>query len=127
MAGFFAQYNAYLDSLGTICAGQTKLCSPFGDPHTLLYDEARNVRAQHNPFYDIKAGCNSNDVTIAQNLTFYCAGLNYDQVTGWGSANMLQLAWAFNWEYLSGHFKRSAICHLERLAGQRSGTTPTKS
>ena len=28
----------------------------------------------------------------------YCADTGYDTATGWGTANMLQLAWAINWE-----------------------------
>ncbi len=27
----------------------------------------------HNPFYDITTGCNSNDPTTADSLTYYCA------------------------------------------------------
>jgi hypothetical protein len=33
--------------------------------------------------------------------TGYCASTGYDLATGWGSANMLQLAWAINWRTLS--------------------------
>jgi hypothetical protein len=57
---------------------------------------------EHNPFYDITTGCNSNDQTIAHSLTSYCAHSSYDLVTGWGTANMMQLAWALNWMLLNG-------------------------
>lgn len=92
LAGFFAQENAYLlyvQSLGTI-----------GNANPWLYFIATNPSyAYHNPFYDITSGCNSNDVTQTFGLPYYCAGAGYDMVTGWGSANMLQLAWAFNTYY----------------------------
>jgi Bacterial Ig-like domain (group 3) len=53
--------------------------------------------APHYPFYDVTSGCNSNDITLAYGLGFYCAQSGYDLATGWGSANMLQLAWGLNW------------------------------
>jgi kumamolisin len=102
IAGFFAQENAYLLSIGNICgAGYNLPCAPFGQPHWALYDEGLNNRSQHNPFYDITTGCNSNDQTTNNSLTYYCAHTSYDLVTGWGAANMLQLAWSLNWELLS--------------------------
>lgn len=59
--------------------------------------------APHDPFYDItyvnsSSSCTGNNVDPAG----YCAGPGYDEATGWGSANMLQLAWAYNW-YLLGY------------------------
>ena len=103
IAGFFAQENAYLLSIGSICgAGYNAPCAPFGQPNWALYDEGLNNRSQHNPFYDITTGCNSNDQTVNNSLTSYCAHSSYDLVTGWGTANMMQLAWSLNWELLSG-------------------------
>jgi hypothetical protein len=104
MAGFFAQSNAYLLSLGNICGSGSSPCAPQGDPHANLYETtgARVQTAPHNPYYDITTGCNSNDVTAANNLNFFCAGAGYDQVTGWGSINMLQMAWALNWAIVPG-------------------------
>jgi hypothetical protein len=102
MAGFYAQSNAYLLSLGNICGigNGTAPCAPQGDPHHFIYGLAQT--APHYPFYDITSGCNSNDVTAANNLNFFCAGAGYDLVTGWGSINMLQMAWAMNWSTVAG-------------------------
>jgi hypothetical protein len=36
-------------------------------------------------------------VTAEFGLGYYCAGPGYDEITGWGSVNMLQFAWMFNW------------------------------
>lgn len=103
-AGFFAQENAYLASIGSICGSAGNLpCTPIGAPNFFLYEEGNRNNAAHNPYYDITAGCNSNDITAAGSLTYYCAGPGYDKATGWGSANMLQLAWALNWELLANH------------------------
>jgi hypothetical protein len=101
MAGFFAQENAYLiyvgAGIGNHCYGDSP-CAPLGQPNQAIYHEGFDAPyAPHYPFYDITSGCNSNDVTLLNNLTFYCAGPGYDLVTGWGSVNMLQLAWLFNW------------------------------
>jgi hypothetical protein len=97
IAGFFAQENAYLLSIGNKCGGDgTSPCAPMGDPNYALYAEGTTFAAEHDPFYDILSGCNSNDITVQFNLTAFCAGPGYDEVTGWGSANMLQLAWAIN-------------------------------
>jgi Pro-kumamolisin, activation domain len=103
-AGFFAQVNAYLNYIGHLCGANNNLaCTPIGQPHGLIYYEGKNNNAGHNPYYDIKTGCNSNDVTTADNITFYCANTGYDQVTGWGSVNFMQFAWALNWELLANH------------------------
>jgi hypothetical protein len=104
LAGFFAQENAYLLYVGSLvgdtCAGSSAnsgYCSPVGNPNWFLYYEGFNPSyAPHYPFYDIKFGCNSNDITAEFRLSYDCAGPGYDKVTGWGSANMLQLAWAIN-------------------------------
>ncbi len=98
LAGFFAQANAYALSLGDVCgASGTAACAPIGNPDYYLYAAGLDQTAPHYPFYDILSGCNDNDVTTLYNLTPYCAGPGFDEVTGWGSANMLQLAWAINW------------------------------
>ncbi len=102
MAGFFAQENAYLLAIGNICgAGFNAPCGPYGQPHYALFDEGLNNRSQHNPFYDITSGCNSNDQTATNSLTYYCAHSSYDLVTGWGPSNMMQLAWSLNWERIA--------------------------
>ena len=100
LAGFAAQENAYLLSLGNICGVNvgTNPCAPMGDIHGFLYFEGINPSyAPHYPFYDITSGCNSNDITTLDSLTFYCSGTGWDAVTGWGTANMLHLAWMINW------------------------------
>jgi Bacterial Ig-like domain (group 3)/Pro-kumamolisin, activation domain len=96
MAGFFAQENAYLLSLGSICGIGSSPCAPMGNADYYIYDDALDG-APHSPFYDITSGCNNNDVTSFYGLGYYCAGTGYDEVTGWGSLNMLQLAWGINW------------------------------
>jgi hypothetical protein len=95
LAGFFAQEDSYLLSLGTICGSGTALCAPMGNANFPIYGAAVPGGAPHAPFYDITSGCNSNNIG-----TGFCAGTGYDLVTGWGSANMLQLAWALNWRLL---------------------------
>jgi subtilase family serine protease len=96
MAGFFAQENAYLLSLGNICGSGSSPCAPMGNVNYYIYRDGL-YGAPHFPFYDITSGCNNNDVTAFYGLGYYCAGPGYDEVTGWGSANMLQLAWGINW------------------------------
>ncbi len=95
LAGFFAQEDSYLLYEGDICGSGTSACAPLGNANYPLYETALSG-APHNPLYDITSGCNSNNVG-----TGYCAGPGFDVVTGWGSANMLQLAWAFNWHLLA--------------------------
>jgi len=100
LAGFAAQENAYLLSLGNICGVSvgTNPCAPMGDIHGFLYYEGINPNyAPHYPFYDITVNCNSNDITALDGLAYYCAGTGWDAVTGWGTANMLHLAWMINW------------------------------
>ena len=101
MAGFFAQENAYLlyiqSLVGDTCgSSQSAPCSPLGLANPILYTEGVYSFAPHYPFYDIIQGCNNNDITSQYNLHYFCAGWGFDQVTGWGSANMFQLAWMFN-------------------------------
>lgn len=95
LAGFFAQEDSYLLAEGSICGSGSSACAPFGNANVPLYETGLNG-APHNPYYDTTSGCNSNNVG-----TGYCAGTGDDLVTGWGSANMLQLAWAFNWHLLA--------------------------
>jgi kumamolisin len=102
MAGFFAQEDAYLLYEGNICGSGSSACAPFGNANYPLYETGLDG-APHDPFYDITSGCNSNDIGPG-----YCAGTGWDAVTGWGSANMLQLAWAFNWHLLAD-FGRPAV------------------
>jgi subtilase family serine protease len=103
LAGFFAQENSYLDYIGDHCGSAgTTACSPVGDPHPILY-ELGNNQTYHYPYYDITTGCNSNNITTAGDLPFYCAGTGFDLVTGWGTANMMQLAWGINWQLITGY------------------------
>lgn len=99
IAGFFAQDNAYMLSIGNKCGSSgTSACAPIGDADYPIYYEAKDPTGGRYPFYDTLIGCNSNDITAKYGLTAYCAGTGFDETTGWGSANMLQLAWAINWE-----------------------------
>jgi hypothetical protein len=100
VAGFMAQENAYLLSLGSICGvnNGTLPCAPMGQAdYPIYYEGYTGNYAPHFPFYDILVGCNNNDVTATYSLGYYCAGTGYDAITGWGSFNALQLAWAINW------------------------------
>jgi len=105
IAGFFAQEDAYLLSEGPICGTGSQFCAPAGNGNYGLYYGrlAYETPAPHYPFYDITSGCNSNDITAEYGLGYYCAGPGYDMVTGWGSVNMLQLAWDFNWGIVPGN------------------------
>ncbi len=103
LAGFFAQENAYLLSLGNVCGTGTSACAPMGNANYYLYDEGNYKSSAHYPYYDITSGCNSNDITAAYGLTPYCSKAGFDQVTGWGSANMLQLAWSINWFHAAAY------------------------
>jgi hypothetical protein len=99
LAGFFAQANAYLLSIGSICGSDgTTTCAPMGNANYPIYSEGFYGTAAHWPFYDVTVGCNNNYITQTDHLASFCAGPGYDEATGWGSANMLQLAWAINWE-----------------------------
>lgn len=104
LAGFFAQANAYLMSLGYICgAGGNAACAPMGNPNYVIYDQGiRGTNAApHNPFYDITSGCNKGNGGTGGTGAGYCAGKGYDLATGWGSFNALQLAWAINWHFVN--------------------------
>jgi Pro-kumamolisin, activation domain/Divergent InlB B-repeat domain len=102
MAGFAAQENAYLLYIGSLVGNTcgpslSAPCAPAGAANSYLYNEGLQPFAPHYPFYDITQGCNNNDITQRYNLPYFCAGAGYDRVTGWGSANMLQLAWMINY------------------------------
>lgn len=92
VAGFVAQVNAYQLALPGAYSG-----TGLGNVNYAIYNTAYNG-APHNPFYDTTSGCNNNNNTSNWGLGYYCAGAGYDLVTGWGSFNMLQLAWAINWQ-----------------------------
>ena len=96
LAGFFAQENSYLDHIGSVCGSATLSLLPIGLASPLFYEDATSG-APHYPFYDMTSGCDNNDITAANHLFYYCAYSGYDPITGWGSANMLQLAWGINW------------------------------
>jgi len=98
LAGFFAQENSYLNSIGHICGSDgTSRCEPIGNAAPILYYEGMGQAAPHDPFYDITQGCVTNYLTTTYpSLTYFCAEPGYDLATGWGSANMLQLAWTYN-------------------------------
>src|SRR5262249_20223886 len=79
-------------------------CAPIGNGNWYIYYFGENpYYAPHYPFYDVTSGCNDNDVTANNNLGYYCSTSGWDAVTGWGSAIMLQLAWAIN-TYRAGDF-----------------------
>jgi len=102
LAGFFAQENSYLDYIGNICGSGSSSCSPVGLATPFIYEDAI-AGAPHDPFYDMVSGCSDNDITAEYNLFYYCAYTGYDPITGWGSANMLQLAWGINWELIPAY------------------------
>jgi subtilase family serine protease len=98
IAGFLAQENSYLAFLktrGVTCEpSRNQPCTPLGNPAQVFYRTAGT--GNKDPFYDVTKGCNGGGPGIG-----YCANPGYDLATGWGSANMLQLAWAIN-NYLTG-------------------------
>jgi hypothetical protein len=113
ISGFYAQENAYLlylqSIVGDTCGpNHSAPCAPLGPGNPYVYDEGLNHFAPHYPFYDITSGCNNNNITQMYGLHYYCANAGFDQVTGWGSANMLQLAWMINYS-LAGDGKGPAI------------------
>jgi hypothetical protein len=122
LAGFFAQENAYLSYIGNVCGtGGTSACTPVGPPMQFFYPAAYYGAGyvSHFPFYDMTgAYCNSNDVTAAQGLGYYCSGVGWDHVTGWGSANMLQLAWAINWYLIPATGTNPAVSWRGPATGQ---------
>lgn len=131
VAGFFAQEGAYLLDLksitGNTCGSFRAPCGPMGNGNTYLYYFGQNPSyPPHYPFYDIISGCDSNDITTKNNLTPFCAGIGYDSVTGWGTANMLQLAWAIN-TYIGGDFGAPAVNFTGPTIGHWYNTNQTVS
>jgi hypothetical protein len=110
MSGFIAQANAYLLSIGL---GGV----PLGEVNYDLYFVGNDPSyPPHYPYYDVTAGCNSNDASIADGITPYCAGTGYDLTTGWGSFNALQLSWAIN-AYWLGAFEAPTIAFSGPFTG----------
>ena len=107
LAGFFANENSYLLYLSSTISGglcNHHSCAPLGNGNWYLYWFGENPGyAPHYPFYDVTSGCNNNNITALYGLGYHCAGTGYDLVTGWGSVNMFQLAWAIN-TYQAGDF-----------------------
>ena len=103
LAGFFAQVNSYLAYInlsGLGCQIDVSVCNLVGQPGWAL-ESAYARLAPQVPFYDIASGCNGPNPNVG-----YCAGRGYDQATGYGSPNMLQLAWAIidwnaNWGFVA--------------------------
>ena len=121
VAGFFAQSNAYLEYLSTTIAGGkcgTHTCGPLGNGNYYLYYFGDNqTYAPHYPYYDITTGCNNNDITAKYGLSYWCTTTGWDPVTGWGSFNALQLAWAIN-TYQAGDFGLPQV----KFTGPTTGT-----
>ncbi|MGA3082987.1 MAG: protease pro-enzyme activation domain-containing protein, partial [Terracidiphilus sp.] len=103
LAGFFAQENTYLNYIGNICgSGGASACTPVGLASPFIYENGAG-NTHHDPFYDMLSGCNDNDITVADDLFYFCAAKGFDLVTGWGSANMLQLGWGINWQLIPAY------------------------
>ena len=103
LAAFFARENTYLNYIGHICgASGTSACTPVGIPSQFIYWNGAGSDS-HDPFYDTVDGCNSNNISIENLLIDYCAQSGYDTATGWGSANMLQLAWGINYNLIPAY------------------------
>ncbi len=135
VAGFFAQEGAYLVYLagvtGNDCGSFHLPCEQIsggmGNGNAYLYHFGLNpTYAPHYPFYDTTSGCNSNDITAANSYTAFCAGTGYDSVTGWGTANMLQLAWAIN-TFNGGDFGAPAVNFTGPPIGHWNNTNQTVS
>ncbi|MGB8260277.1 MAG: protease pro-enzyme activation domain-containing protein [Terracidiphilus sp.] len=123
VAGFMVQEDAYLLSIGVGCGthyGNT--CAPMGQVDWMLYAIGNNpTYAPHFPYYDITQGCNSNDIVAASAFFPYCAEPGYDQVTGWGTFNALQLSWAISTAY-AGDFGAPKVT-FSGPPGYGAGTT----
>jgi Pro-kumamolisin, activation domain len=132
LAGFFAQSEAYLLYLGSItgndCGSLHLPCTPIGNANPFIYYFGLNpTYAPHYPFYDITSGCNTNDITAGNStLTSYCSGTGYDSVTGWGTANMLQFAWAMN-TFFAGDFSAPSVAFSGPIISHYYNTSQTVS
>jgi hypothetical protein len=92
LAGFFAQAASYLIFIDPPPGGHchntpdSGYCVPIGNPAPMFY------LGGTRPFYDVHDGsCNGGGIGQG-----YCTSQGYDLATGFGSANMLQLAWSVN-------------------------------
>lgn len=93
MAGFYAQQNSYGLTLPNVCGSGSSPCAPIGQGGEQLYLAGVDHAAQgKNPYYDVTSGCTTNDQGPG-----FCGIPGYDRATGWGTMNMLQLAWANNY------------------------------
>jgi hypothetical protein len=92
----------------------------MGNPLPQLYSIGAGG-SPHNPYYDITSGCTSNDIGPG-----FCGIPGYDRATGWGSANLLQLAWALNWQLLPDA-GRPAVTFSGPARGQWYNTDQTVS
>jgi len=121
VAGFFAQENAYLLYIGSIIGptcGSGVACAPLGVPNFGLYHEAQNPSfAPHYPLYDILGGCVLNDAMVQAGIPSNCATAGYDYATGWGTANMLQLAWSFN-HWVAGDLSWPVVAYTGPTTGR---------
>jgi subtilase family serine protease len=122
LAGFFAQADAYLlfinpEGCYNVSPVGGNPCPPIGDPHVFLNGDVRSGVITHYPFYDVTSGCDNNDITASNGLGYYCAGPGYDIPTGWGSANMLQLAWDINFDL----YEFSGVPPAVTFAGPATG------
>jgi hypothetical protein len=122
LAGYFAQVNSYLLLLGNICGAPpfNQACAPLGPANFLIWGQgwAGSISSStpRNPFYDIKASspfqaavdCIGGDKDSNGNqqglAAPYCAADGYDEATGWGSFNMLRMAWAAAYDLGHGAF-----------------------
>jgi hypothetical protein len=99
LAGLFANENAYLLSMGSICGGSGNgPCAPLGQPHQWIYFEGSEpgIFAPHNPYYDITSGSNNGPFGSGG----FSAVSGFDRATGWGTFDALQFAWMFNWQFV---------------------------
>ena len=119
LAGYFAQVNSYLLKMGNICGNSLpyQACAPLGLPNYWLWGLGLSGSGNgRRPFYDIKASspfnanvdCIGGDKDSSGNpqglAAPYCATDGYDQATGWGAFNMLQLTWAIAYDLGHGVF-----------------------
>ena len=73
-----------------------------------------------SPFYDITVGNGGQDVG---DWGGYSAGPGYDMATGWGTLNLLQLAWGVN-RLMTDDMSPPAVHFVDLRLG--SGTTLTR-
>jgi subtilase family serine protease len=103
----YVTYNDIQSGLCTVgnssCADTTGGVSGLVSPRALWsFSNATGPVTPMNPYYDItsQSTCPGNTCTLGTNglpNDGYDAHTGYDQATGWGSFNALQLAWAINY------------------------------